>query len=955
MIQKTWKWYGVGLVLLVALERVPVAGVTEGWTMEVKQLNKQVEQLYSQGRYADAIPLAQRALAIRDKTAEEDSDTADSLNNLALLYHSTGTYDEAEPLYQWALAIRMRVFGPDALEVAESLGNLGELYRAMGNYTEAKVRLQRAVEIIEKDLGSEHPELVEALNSLAIIQQGTGAYTEAETLLERALRICNTSMGDPLRSALTLNNLAFLYQDTGAYPRAEQYFQRALELHNNLLGPEHPDTVTSLNNLAALYEVLGFHNKAEPLLRRALAARENALGPKHPATARSVNNLAALYQDAGDYGKAEPLYLQALAIQETTLGPDHPDYSATQNNLATVYHATGAYEKAEALYNRALVIQEKLYGAERPEIVSVLSNYAVLRWAAYGASAALSLANRAQRIDEEGIISFLLYGSEARKQAYLQQLRGRLFINISLSLAVPDRRGTILGLDAVLHAKGRVLDAMSDSAARLRRSVNPDDRVLFDQLASIAQQVSAVTFQGLGQLPLDVYSKRLADLTAQQDQLETELSKRSAEFRREMTPTTFAEVQAALPDETALIEWFRYRPFDPKAQERKRPRLGNARYVAYVLRHNGEPAVVDVGEAEAIERLIQDFRTALSDPQSAYVKEAASELSNQLIKPLRPHLGNAQQWLISPDGTLNLVPFAALVDENGAYLATQVDVTYLTSGRDVLRFEAFSDPGPSAVVVADPDYGQDIGPTAKANLRIIPSRSSDLDRGGMVFDPLPGTAEEAKALNTLFQNMEQEVLTQANATEDRLKRLHGPSILHVATHGFFLKDNETAGADYGRSEFPDKQRFMPLSENPFLRSGLALAGANLRHSGETDDGILTAAEVAQMDLQGTQLVVLSACETGVGEVQNGEGVYGLRRALVLAGAQTQVASLWKVADEATKDLMVDYYQRLLNGEGRSVALREAQRTMIISKERSHPYYWAAFVPIGHWTPLTQSR
>jgi CHAT domain-containing protein len=225
----------------------------------------------------------------------------------------------------------------------------------------------------------------------------------------------------------------------------------------------------------------------------------------------------------------------------------------------------------------------------------------------------------------------------------------------------------------------------------------------------------------------------------------------------------------------------------------------------------------------------------------------------------------------------------------------------------------------------------------------------------MNFTRLPGTAKEAEVLKSLLKIDDKHVFTRARATEGRVKQFHGPRFLHIATHGFFLKDNELRAAALRNVTVSLDQATLPVGENPLLRSGLALAGANLRRSGKNDDGILTAAEVAQMDLRGTQLVVLSACETGLGDVHNGEGVYGLRRALVLAGAETQVASLWKVADDATKDLMVEYYGRLLKGEGRSAALREAQRTMIISKERSHPYYWAAFVPIGHWTPLALSR
>ena len=389
---------------------------------------------------------------------------------------------------------------------------------------------------------------------------------------------------------------------------------------------------------------------------------------------------------------------------------------------------------------------------------------------------------------------------------------------------------------------------------------------------------------------------------------------------------------------------------------------GEPRYVAYVLRHEGEPVVVDVCEAnvdacdaDTIERLIRDFRTGLSDPRNTYVKEVARELYDKLVKPLRQHLGKANHVLISPDGALNLLPFAALVDETGTYLATKVEITYLASGRDLLRFGATLEAKGDAVVVADPDYGQSEMVVVQVDSSIQPARSIDLDRAGMAFTPLSGTVDEAKALKTLLKLKEENLLTQSEATEARLKQVHSPRILHVATHGFFLKDNEIPVAALRPVAFSQDQRAITLGENPLLRSGLALAGANGRRSGENDDGILTAAEVAQMDLRGAQLVVLSACETGLGDVQNGEGVYGLRRALVLAGAETQVASLWKVADDATKDLMVEYYQRLLKGEGRSAALREAQRTMMKDPARSHPYYWAAFVPIGNWTPLPQTR
>jgi CHAT domain-containing protein len=250
-------------------------------------------------------------------------------------------------------------------------------------------------------------------------------------------------------------------------------------------------------------------------------------------------------------------------------------------------------------------------------------------------------------------------------------------------------------------------------------------------------------------------------------------------------------------------------------------------------------------------------------------------------------------------------------------------------------------------VLADPAYGNsNFGTTA-----IQSARSADLDRSGLVFNSLPGTAAEAQTLQSLLKLDAQHVLTGDRATEAQLRALQGPRILHLATHGFFLKDEEATALLNPLLGLRTDRAAPALGENPLLRSGLALAGANQRSSGATDDGILTAAEVAQLDLLGTQLVVLSACETALGTVAAGEGVYGLRRALVLAGAQSQLVSLWKVDDAATSELMTDYYQRLLKGEGRAAALRAVQRDMLANPSRQHPYYWAAFIPIGNWKPL----
>ncbi len=944
-----------GVMLLLTGGPATAVGSQEDSAHEAEELNQQVLELYRQGRYNEAIPFAQRALAINEKIlGPERLVTATALSNLAVLYATTGAYAQAEPLFQRALAISEKALGSAHPDTAQSLNNLAGLYRTIGAYAKAAPLLQRALAINEEFRGPEHPATAQSLNNLAGLYRTIGAYAKAAPLLQRALAINEKVQGpEHPATAQSLNNMAGLYYATGAYAQAEPLYQRALAIREQALGPAHPETGAALSNLAGLYYATGAYAKAERLFQQALAINEKVLGPEHPDTATALNNLASLYYATGAYAQAEPLYQRVLAINEKVLGPEHPDTATALSNLAGLYNETRAYPQAEPLFQRALAIREQSLGLNHPKTAQSLKNLALFRWAVGEPGTALSMLDRAYRIETTNLTTFLLSSPDSHKRAYLEQLRGSTFEAVSLSVSSPSQQATALGFRSVLAVKGQVLDSMANSLGRLRQRVNEDEE-LFERVVAVAQQFSTLIYQGLGDLSPDAYRHRIDELAAQQAQLEAVLSTRSAAFRQEVTPVTVATIQATIPKHAALIEWYRYNPFDPKGKDEK-TRWGKPHYVAYVLRHDGEPAVVELGEAEAIEHIIQNFRTALSDNTNTSVHEVGTDLYEKLVKPLNSLLGNATHLLMSPDGALSLIPFAALRDESGAFLSSKVEITYLTSGRDLLRASGTGVANNDAVVVANPDYGPLATSVARADSAMQFARSIDLARGGLTFTPLPGTETEAQAIASVLNVEKKDLFTQAQATESKVKQLHGPRILHIATHGFFLKDNKLPAAALRVGGFGQDQAPVPLGENPLLRSGLALAGANLRRSGEHEDGILTAAEVAEMDLRGTQLVVLSACETERGDVDKGEGVYALRRAFVLAGAETQVASLWKVGDEATKDLMVDYYQGLLKGEGRSAALRAAQLRMMTSRRHAHPYYWAAFVPIGHWTPLAQKR
>jgi len=383
------------------------------------------------------------------------------------------------------------------------------------------------------------------------------------------------------------------------------------------------------------------------------------------------------------------------------------------------------------------------------------------------------------------------------------------------------------------------------------------------------------------------------------------------------------------------VEIIQYQPVNPKAAQNQR--FGKPRYAAYVLTSTGEPKGIDLGEAETIDRLVADFRRSLSDKKPTPVerlKESGRKLDIDIMQPVRQLLGNTRKVLISPDATLNLIPWEALVDENNRYLVENYSFTYLSSGRDLLRLQNPSKSKQPPVIIADPDFhnpGQAIAAQPNTNpSNSDNTRSIDLSRG--IFSPLPGTKQEAEAISPLLAV---KPLMGKQATEQALKSVISPKILHIATHGFFETNTQKQLDD------------STIYDNPLLLSGLLLAGLKPRQSGG-EDGILSAQEATTLNLVGTKLVVLSACDTGLGNINAGEGVYSLRRALVLAGSESQVISLWKVDDRATKDLMVKYYQRVLGNQGRSEALRQTQLEMLRGNEYQHPYHWAAFIPSGDW-------
>ncbi|HKX30455.1 MAG TPA: CHAT domain-containing protein, partial [Blastocatellia bacterium] len=494
--------------------------------------------------------------------------------------------------------------------------------------------------------------------------------------------------------------------------------------------------------------------------------------------------------------------------------------------------------------------------------------------------------------------------------------------------------------------------AMTNTIAALRRQATPEDQVLLDRLEQSRSHLAALTLNGPGNTKPEIYRAQLKPLEAEVEKLESQLSSRRAGFRVQVQPVTLAAVRAALPADSALVEFAVYTPREPRTERPQPPR-----YIVYLLTPQGRMGWADLGETAPIDRAVERWRQALRDPNRTDIKQLARVVNEQVLQPVLLRLGEmpeaARHLLIAPDGLLNLIPFAALVDEQNRYLIERYTITYLTSGRDLLRFQT-SEPSRNApLIMANPFFGR-VAVSGQAGNQ----GRAETDSAELFFQALPNTEHEAMAINAVLP--EASVLLRDRATEAALKQAQAPSLLHIATHGFFLSDQDETPVET-RGLFSHNLaglsgrgigKWAAKIENPLLRSGLALAGVN-EHWSRDDDGVLTAMEAASLNLSGTRLVVLSACDTGLGDVRNGEGVYGLRRALVLAGSETQVMSLWPVSDHETRSLMVGYYRRLLKGEGRGEALRQIQLRMLKSAE--HPYYWASFIQAGEWANLEGRR
>ena len=941
-------------------------------------------QLYqTMGSYEQAEQLYQQALDIQKQVlGPSDLEYATTLDGLASLYVALGRNEQAEAFYQQALDIEKKAVGEQHPSYAATLCNLGDLYRLKAQFSQAEPLYVESLTIRKQAVGEQHPDYARSLDRLAALYDSTGRYPEAELLYKQAIEVRRQALGDQHPDyARSLNNLALLYKETKRYPEAEPLYVQALAIRKKVFGDQHRTCASSLDDLAQLYQAMKKYQQAEPLYVQALAIRKKALGEQHPAYAVNLDNLSLLYKAMQRYPEAEALSRQALAIRKKTVGEYHPQYATNLKHLAAILVVRGQTEEASQL----LLESAQLQWLHLTENFPTMSDQQKRQFLA-----------RSHFSQTEELSSLVFQGKGNPKDG----LQGVL---LSKNLL----------FEVARQESGALASAVAAGSSQWQQQWQVRER-LRHEYATVVLQIMAEGGRPPQAGHEAVDAEYVHSLATQIEQLDAQLRRTNPAYgaAARVQPVRLDDVTRALRPDEVLAEYVRYQPYDFVAWKK-----GNPRYGVFLLQgQSGQASAIDLGEADAIEAAVAKFRAEMRgsiddfktvEPSRGQihrseeqVAEASSALREIVWKPLEKQLSGIKRVYVAPDGQLSLIPFEALArkDDSGSwrYLTEDWELAYLGTGRDLSRLELSATPraleAKTAILIGNPDFNakpeelaaleaHTAPPSASAAAQsITPANVTTLgiSGGDEARLEIPRNWVQVEVLATLIQQASAQLkqlgwsvttMVDRAAVKESVEAVNAPRILQFATHGYIL--------DHPNQ---DPQGW----DNPLLRSMLIMAGVNgwhpvyrvgnefltepqARAKGLNDDqlrddrvelgdGVLTAYEVTGMRLQGTELVNLTACETGLGEVTP-DGVAGLRQGFLLAGARSLTMSMWEVPAAETTQEIGDFYARWLGNaaggqkpEHRYEAFHAAQLAAL-SRARDehgagHPFYWAGTIFVG---------
>ena len=905
------------------------------------------------GDYRKAVEFGTQAMNICKQTLEENHPGyATSLSNLASYYCDLGEYNKAIEIGTMAMNLCKHTLGEKHLDYALSLSNLAGYYSNLGEYNKAVELGTQALNIRKQALGEKHPDYASSLNNLANYYYSLGDYNKAVELGTQALNIRKQALGEKHPDyASSLNNLANYYYSLGDYNKAVELGTQALNIRKQTLGEKHPDYASSLGCLADYYSRLGNYNKAIELGRQALNIRKQTLGEKHPNYASSLGCLADYYSRLGNYNKAIELGRQALNIRKQTLGEKHPNYATSLNNLANYYSGLGDYNKAVELGTMAMNIYKETLGEKHPDYASSLSNLASYNYQCHNYQEAYRLLSKSIRIQKHIVLSMFKEATSRTRQTFWNKNNAEFDFFLSFCLKAHNQyyNGELYDYSA-LFTKGLLLNAETNARDVVLESGDTALVKLFDALQSVHIMLNKQ------------YEKPIAERTLNCDSLENvaelmereliKSSKAYGDFTRSLT-ITWKDVKNELADGDVAIEFI------------STPFLDNdsVMYIDIALalkKDYPEPKLIPLFEEKTLKELPND------NPNDA------QELFHLVWNPLLSELEGTRNVYFSPSGALYNIGIENLPISAAERMSDRFNMYRLSSTR-LLALHPHSTSERKTALFGGLDYEMSPQDVASNNLKnayhsefIAQNRDASADfmeRGG--FGALPFSLKEVKSASKLLKanGYECHLFEGKDGTEEAFKSLSGKKVkvVHLSTHGAFVPKKEAKNTKQKNNfrfiRFDDAAPQAQEEDQSLTRSFLVMAGGNMLKNYDSipegiDDGILTAQEISHTDLRGCDLVVLSACETALGDITN-EGVMGLQRGFKKAGANTILMSLWKVDDQASSLLLTKFYENLLSKKMPKIdALKKAQdyvRNYEIEvegkKEKifSDPKFWTSFI------------
>lgn len=974
---------------------IRAARLPQGDPETLTALNALGNVMKGTGDLPGAVEAYERGLEAARAGGTQQSEAATVLRgNLGGTLSDLGRFDEARPLLQTRVAHYDSSGHPS---LSGSLNDLANVEVRTGNYPRAAQLYQRALALEEGRAGPLTRWAIRIRGNTAANLVRLGEYTQAWTLLERQAALLDSTGTAGLDLGQTYERLAHIAAELGDGERELELRRRAVAILEDTLPADHPRLADALYNLGTAHGRLGDLDRQEEVLERAQAIWTSRLGARHESLADYHLALGEIARRRGHPDAARRHTEEALRVARDLFGDDSPRTAAILSTLGALAFDEGRLDDARRHLNAAFETLSGTVGADHPLAAEQQVALARVEQAAGDPARAAQRAFAAEAILTPHLRLTLRNLPERQALLYVSERSGTIDVIISLldSFREPDRGVAARASQRPAHAT--VTETAQDPAlvSRVWDAVIRTRALVFDELASrVRQRDAGANDPGAAVAPArEAYQRaatRLANLIvngppengpavyrallagARED---LEAAERDLAGRRwpgaRGAAAGFEEVCAALPPGTALVAYVRYDR--PGASG---PGSAEGRYRAFVLASGqGAPRAIDIGATAGIDALIADWRRAVASPTQR--GEAAHAEVGRLLRrvvwdPVARHVARADRILIVPADHLHLVNLAALPDEGGAYLIEAPQVMYqLTAEREVVRLARPGRLAAEALVVGDPDFdwrpsASRTGPTPRAPVAptaaaagLFRGKRADCDElTALRFGALASSRHEAEEVAAVWRRWrmtqgegapEVRLLAGADATEAAFKRwAPGCRLLHVATHGVLL-DPSCSG---GRSA--EATGSAPAT-NPLLYSGLALAGANHRAEaapGE-EDGLLTAQEIASLDLSGLQWAVLSACDSRGRAIVADEGVFGLQRAFRIAGARTVLATLWPVEDASARAWMDAFYEAGLERElGTAAAVRAASLSILRQRRAGgaddHPFYWGAYVGSGDW-------